>query len=998
MFGKPHAPGRFNRLDSHDTLAAATTSRRRFIPLLGGLLGIALASAGELLIEAGNRTPLSLVLYLLGIAAFAISAWARWSTAADTALEAPAEELPKAANRRRAWAIMSVGVGLAVLLNIAALLRMQEQFDAPESPYLWLGSMLVVLITGVALARLQGWSARWGAKVWPATPRGRLLLLAAVLLILTIATAARLLWLDRIPFGLNADEGDRAAVSIQIVRGHNKSSIFDIGWYWISMVYFWLLAMLMKVIGIGYVQARVFGAIAGIISVAAITWLGSRHFGLRVGLLAGALLSVLAVALQFSRETSEAGPTGALWAVSFALLLEGARRGRAYAWIGAGLAGGLSIYFYPTGRLWVVVAALFCLYLLVHGLGVNRLTILRGCALTGIAALLAVSPFIAYNVRHPGVFEQRAKETTIFSKENPYRLSYYRPEWNIVQLLMVQTERSVGLFNQERDGGGFWPTDRPLMSGLLSVLTLLGIGWACVRWRDPRFVLLALWFWVGISGVIVTVETPNVQRLATAIPALALFPALVLDSLAKRVGMTFSGSWRRVLAATWATAAAAVVVGYLMWTQGNFYFVDYAGMDRWPRSTIEGQAVANQGTNTLVTTLGRDWHAINSGWVRLLAPFTPRGGIAAPGSNLPLNIPADHNLAFMVYPGQEHYLPYLRSIYPGGETTSYTHPIEGPVVTAYRISREQWSATQGAMAQPPQGQPVRVPALGAVPPGWGAYPSPMRWYAMLAVPQYWNYHFRIGPGPSRLAIDGVEVLTVLEGNSTRDVIVSLARGGHYIQYDGMLSESRQPATFLWAQEPEQIPGQTTPEIDWQQPRAEDLNSGVTASRGLLGIVRINDTAQPKPEQRRIDGTLATCCLSDQVGISYPYSGIYTATWAGTLHAPATGTYSMALFSQGIIELRIDDRQVIYQGTPSDQTTEGAVELAAGPHAIRVEYKVQDSPGGLEWTWTTPGGVKSIVPPEVLAPPPGAGVGDPVPPSVLGKREFYPVEEPLKTIP
>ena len=76
--------------------------------------------------------------------------------------------------------------------------------------------------------------------------------------------------------------------------------------------------------------------------------------------------------------------------------------------------------------------------------------------------------------------------------------------------------RSVGVFNQFHDDGGFWPTDRPIMSGLLAVLTLLGLGWVCPRWRDPRYVLLAIWFWVGFSGVIVTVETPNVQRMATA--------------------------------------------------------------------------------------------------------------------------------------------------------------------------------------------------------------------------------------------------------------------------------------------------------------------------------------------------------------------------------------------------------------------------------------------------------------------------------------------------
>src|SRR5436190_6048380 len=302
------------------------------------------------------------------------------------------------------------------------------------------------------------------------------------------------------------------------------------------------------------------------------------------------------------------------------------------------------------------------------------------------------------------------------------------------------------------------------------------------------------------------------------------------------------------------------------------------------------------------------------------------------------------------------------------------------------------------MAEPPRGQPVRVSTLGEPPPGWTTYPSPMRWHAILHVPQNWNYHFRIGPGPARLSIDGTEILTLSEGDSAKETVASLARGGHFIEYNGTLSGDDQPATFLWAQEPVQVPDQSTPALGWRRPRTEELNSNATGPRGLYGIVNINDAQQPKPEHHRIDGTLATCCTADQVGFNYPYGGVYNATWTGALDAPTTGTYSMGIFSQGIVELGIDDKQVIYQGDPADQTTTGTVDLTAGPHAVRVEYHVENSPGALEWTWTPPGGVNSIVPPEVLSPPPGAGVSAPESQSVLHNREFYVVEEPLKTVP
>ena len=304
-----------------------------------------------------------------------------------------------------------------------------------------------------------------------------------------------------VPFGINADEGDRAATAMQILRGTNSDGIFADGWYQISMMYFTMLSWLLNLLGMGFAQARVFGGIASLLACAIIIWIGARHFNWRVGLLAGGLFALLAIALQFARETSEAGPTATLWALSIAFFLEGARTGKLWAWIGAGLAGGFSIYFYPTGRLWPIFAALFCTYLLVHGLGGRRRAILLGVVLAAVAALIIMMPFVVNGLNHPETFTLRANDTSIFTQNNVTRLSYYKPQWSTSQLLGEQTIRSVGAFNQFQDEGGFWPTNRPIMYGLLAVLTLLGLGWVCLRVRDPRFAALAGWFWLGLAGV-----------------------------------------------------------------------------------------------------------------------------------------------------------------------------------------------------------------------------------------------------------------------------------------------------------------------------------------------------------------------------------------------------------------------------------------------------------------------------------------------------------------
>ncbi len=376
-------PAGGRRSNPHPVLAVA-----------GGFAGVALAAAGEWLVELHDTGQLSLVLYLAGIAIFAASAWLMQPAASDL----PQPSLVTAQdgarqNRVRAWAIVVVGTIAAVALNVTAALMIKDQLDSIPGIYLWLASLLLIGATGIAAGGLFGWSPRWRGGIIPAGRNGRIVLLAVVVIILVVASASRLIALDKIPIGINADEGDRASTSIQIVRGDDTASIFDSGWYFISNMYFWLMAQLMKIIGIGFAQARVFGALASIVSVATVTWIGIRHFSVRVGLIAGGLLSLLALSLQFARETSEAGPTAMLWAISIALMLEAVRTGKLWAWIGSGLAGGFSLYFYPSARLWAVLAAGFTIYLLVHGLGGKRLEILRGAAFAGLGCPHDCRPF-----------------------------------------------------------------------------------------------------------------------------------------------------------------------------------------------------------------------------------------------------------------------------------------------------------------------------------------------------------------------------------------------------------------------------------------------------------------------------------------------------------------------------------------------------------------------------------------------------------------------------
>jgi hypothetical protein len=941
------------------------------VPLVLGLTAILLAGAGEAVIRSGNASGLGLGLYLVGIVFFSFGAWPT-----PTASGA----LPAGGGVSRRARPLAVGI-IAALLAAGACWSALETERFGGAAWLWAASALALLIGAVFSGRALDVPERWAAATWPSSWKMRIVLVLALGAVAALALATRLPRLDRVPFGINADEGDQAAVALGLLKGSNDSSVFGVGWYHLSMVYFKLLAFVMGFAGQTHAGARVLGAVSGVLTVGLVTTAVSRHFGWRAGLLAGGLLSSLGVALQFSRETTVAGPTATLWALSAALFLEAARTNRAWAWAGAGLSGAFSLYFYPTGRLWPVLAVLFCVSLLVRAPRGTRTRVATGVAAAAIGALVVAGPFFQRLLRHPDEFAVRARETTVFRDVNARRLSYYREGWSVPRLLGAQIERSIGIFNRYSDQNAFWPTDRPILPPALAALTLLGLGTAVLRARDPRLLLLFSWFLAGFVGVVVTVETPNLHRMSTAVPLIAVFAALVLDDLARRVeaaGRIGSGVASRVAGGA-ATAGVALAAGILMAGELRFYFQSYAATDRWVATRLEGKAVSDRGPSW-VFSLGSHVHMIHSGWIRLLAPLAYRGGLLSPGHGLPLSLPPNRGLAFLLYPLHRPYLPYLEEFYPGGATIEERDESGNVLVSVFDIPREVWRTTTGALAFPPSGgAPARVAAPGEAPAGWSRFPSPMRWTFGLRARRYGNYSFRVGPGPARLSVDGREVMRVAPGAPDGTATLSLPAGEHGLSYAGTLTRFGASALFEWKTPDEEADLGAS----FRKPPPSLLRATDGRSQGLLCVV----TSSGHPELRRLDGGVATGGLASELR----REGELAATWTGTLTAPADGMYAVSFFSIGgsALELKVDGRSVLrFEGDGANSRSD-EIFLTAGPHAVEIRYGTVGPPGALEWSWTPPGGRPSIVPPSVLVPPPAAGPGAPLPPPLveaLGREE------------
>jgi len=923
----------------------------RTVALFAFLLALTLAVWGEYAIRASQTPVAGIVLYLAAILLIA-------ATAPRFVLAPHAEgahTLP-----RRGWVALAAGALGTLALGIRTFLLLRRDTADDGAFGWWVVSLLPLLLAALWVWRMERPAPLWRSEL-PVSRAGKMWLYLALLATLLVAVLLRFLWLDAIPFGVNPDEGDRAAVAIQIVRETIPAGIFEVGWYYISMIYFHLMAFVFKAFGIGYVQARAFTALFGVASVAITFWIGLRHFSWRVALLAGILAATTGVVLQFSRLITEAGPTATLWLLSLALMLEGARGGRSLPWVLAGAAGGFSLYFYPTGRVWALLAMLWGGYLLVRWLLAKRpeaRAIGRGLAIAAVAALVIAAPYLAWITAHPHELTLRFEQTTVFDPDNASRLGYVDPAWSTPRLVAEQIMRTLGIFNHFEDGGGVWPIRQPILSPALALLALLGIGLVSLRWRDPRFTMLGIVFWVGVSGVIITVETPNLIRMTAAIPLLPLLAALTLEEGITRARAYFASPVARMRALWVATAFAALIVLTISFVEARFYFTDYARMNLWPTANQEGRALTLLPAGTRYTSLGNSFHMVNSGWVRLIAPEADRAGYKHPGSTLPYLGDGAHSdgthsggaqdIGVLLYPGQDALLSWLRTLYPEAQEVDYLLPGEPDYFTLLHIPATALAGQGKVQATTPDGSSILVDHFGAQPEGT-TVAERMQWSATWRIPQQWNYALRLTGESATLALNGVPFLANSVEQPVQTAAVNLARGDHGIAVAGKS-------------------GDVTLEIARMEPGSEPLFAPIPASqllasdgspRGFAATIQIADA----PEQRRQENTLATCCIGDLLKMDGRST---TATWQATLQVPETGEYGFRLQSPGVATLTIGNEVVIHLPETGAQENRIFLEAAATPITVTLDLP-QGGNGALELQWQPPGSAWSILPHTVLHP-------------------------------
>ena len=189
-----------------------TSSARRTRLAAAGAAALVLAAAGEAIIRSGRN-------YWLGLALYAAAA----AVLAPGALPALAggEGRPVDASRGKLW-LLVLGLGISLLAGGMGLRALWFGKDRPATIG-WIASVALALAAAILAGRRLDVPARWGAAPLPATRAGKILAAAAVAVILAVSAATRLAGLGKVPFGINPDEGDRAAPAMRILLGTDRA-------------------------------------------------------------------------------------------------------------------------------------------------------------------------------------------------------------------------------------------------------------------------------------------------------------------------------------------------------------------------------------------------------------------------------------------------------------------------------------------------------------------------------------------------------------------------------------------------------------------------------------------------------------------------------------------------------------------------------------------------------------------------------------------------------
>ena len=564
--------------------------------------------------------------------------------------------------------------GLAVLLwLLAGSLAFYAWYDAPASA---------------------------GAKnAGPAFNRRALLVTSGLFL---VALLLRVIGLTSHPFTMNGVEASLGLDAVAIGNGLIRNP-FATAWLTNPTLPIYLQRLPISLFGQTVFAVRILPAILGALTVALTYSLGRRIWGEAVALVAAILLTGAHVHLQYSRLGMSNIWDPLMLLLPLGLLALAHRRGQREGWLLAGLASGLSFYFFTSSRLLPIMLLLLFVYLLFFDLASVRRQwqhMLAAAALT----LVVIWPQLVYYNANPTIFMERANSLGIL--QNDWLVTETgRTGLSAQTLLQQQLAQAALAFNSSLDTTTTYNPGIPFFRFWPAVLFGLGLGLALFRLRELRYALLLIWLAVMVlfAGALL-VSPPDSHRLVGLLPAGCILAATALvwfvqklaaawqkreDDAETRETNPAGGRLQRALLPILVALAVLLAAGDLL-----FYFGTYRNSYRFgDRNTEIAYGIANY-----LQSLDEPQTAYLYGPPTIYADFPTIPFLATnfqvninlfnvlePGAALSEPLLPDSPLVFLYLPERIDELANIQATYPNGNLLTFEGHLSNPLFFAYEV-------------------------------------------------------------------------------------------------------------------------------------------------------------------------------------------------------------------------------------------------------------------------------------------------------------------------
>ncbi len=521
------------------------------------------------------------------------------------------------------------------------------------------------------------------AALWPlrlrlgAVRREAWLEVAVVAGLTILALLLRATALDSVPYTLGGDEAWHGLLARQVLHGQLRNP-FSMGYMSMPTTFYWPLSWSLWLVGDNLVGLRWPAALIGTATVPALYLFARRLWGRRTAFLGAAFLATYDYHIHYSRlgANNVWDPLFvllALWALDRGLTEErgsNGARGRAFLW--AGLATGLSFYFYTGARL---LPLLLIAYMAFAWLQKGRTELQRpvrsDLVLLAVAFLVAAGPMLAFALSHPSEWNARINQVGIFQSGWLAREMELTGK-STARILAEQFLRAAGAFHVFPDRTVWYGADRPLLGFWAGGVALLGMVWATLHWRERRYFLLLLWFWaVIISGGMLTESPPSSQRLVIAIPAVCLLVAVGLEQTVDLAGRWLAARWRR-----WINLVLGLSLLFLAVANVRFYFVEFTperryGSENGETATMMGFYLRGLDDSYRAYLFGAPRLYWNFGTMPFLAPDITGQDVAEPLTAPPDFVDRSHNAVFLFLPERLGELQWVQQAFPAGRLREF---------------------------------------------------------------------------------------------------------------------------------------------------------------------------------------------------------------------------------------------------------------------------------------------------------------------------------------